>query len=245
MVMILDDEERLGENVQKIAVYKNDTGIAEKLEFLSRGEQLTIVPERTMEGLLKDLADKEVLLVLLDVDVNDAYCGDGLMLLGKIRKISRKPLIFISRQVSDAVKVAALSMGADDYISSDDNPLVIMARIKAQIRRYLQLTKICQNLSKIYSVDGLVIDDEQRKVTVDDREVKLTPIEYQILRLLVMEKGKVLSINQIYEDIWKMHAVDVDNTVAVHVRHIREKIELNPRKPRYLKVIWGTGYMVG
>ncbi|MBP5223869.1 MAG: winged helix-turn-helix transcriptional regulator, partial [Lachnospiraceae bacterium] len=94
-------------------------------------------------------------------------------------------------------------------------------------------------------IDGLEIDDNQRKVTVDGREVKLTPTEYQILRLLVKEKGKVLSINQIYEAIWKMHAVGVDNTIAVHIRHIREKIEQNPRQPKYLKVIWGTGYMVG
>ena len=151
----------------------------------------------------------------------------------------------IAQKMDETMKVSALSIGADDYVSADDNILVILARIKSQLRRYTQLTAICENLSQIYKVDGLEINDLQKRVIVDGKEVKLTPTEYEILKLLVMEKGKVLSIHQIYEDIWKMQAVDVDNTVAVHVRHIREKIELNPRKPRYLKVIWGTGYMVG
>ena len=157
------------------------------------------------------------------------------------------PIMVISSQMNETAKVAALSIGADDYVSADDNPLVIMARIKSQLLRYLQLTRFysTKNFDQKYRVDGLEIDDVQRKVTVEGREVKLTPTEYQILKLLVMKRGKVLSIPQIYEDIWKMQAVDVDNTVAVHVRHIREKIELNPRNPKYLKVIWGTGYMVG
>ena len=231
--------------MQRIATYDNSTGIAEKLEFLCRGEQFSLVREPSMERLIDDAKSGRVQMILLDVAVEEGGWGKGLLMIAGIRSQCSVPLIVISRQISETVKVAALSVGADDYVSADDNPLVIMARIKAQLRRYLQLTNIYKNLNKIYRVDGLEIDDGKRKVTVEGREVRLTPIEYQILKLLVMEKGRVLSIDQIYEDIWKMQAVDVDNTVAVHVRHIREKIEQNPRKPKYLKVIWGTGYMVG
>jgi len=120
-----------------------------------------------------------------------------------------------------------------------------LARVKCQLHRYLALSKICDNIEHIYKVDRLEIDDITRKVTVEDREVKLTPIEYKILKLLVMEQGKVLSIPEIYRAIWKMHPVGAENTIAVHIRHIREKIEENPKNPRYLKVVWGTGYKVG
>jgi len=231
--------------MQKIAVFNNATGIAERLELLCRGEQISIVKEPTVECLLKDVKGKTVSMILLDIFEDERDWGEGLMLISKIRGTCRMPIMVVSRQLADATKVMALSMGADDYVSADDNPLVLLARIKSQLRRYLQLTDLRRNRSLTYRVDGLEIDDVQRKVTVEGKEVKLTPIEYQILKLLVMEKGKVISIHQIYEDIWKMQAVDVDNTVAVHVRHIREKIEQNPRKPKYLKVIWGTGYMVG
>lgn len=231
--------------MQRIAVYQNESGVAEKLELLCRGEQISIVRERSEKALLEDIRNRDVQMVLLDGAGDAKGWSEGLMMIANLRKQSRLPIMVVAKQINETIKVAALSIGADDYVPADDNPLVILARIKSQLRRYTQLTAICKNLSKIYKVDGLEIDDEQRKVTVDGREVRLTPTEYEILKLLVMEKGKVLSIHQIYEDIWKMQAVDVDNTVAVHVRHIREKIELNPRKPRYLKVIWGTGYMVG
>ena len=233
--------------MQKIAVYQNMSGIAGKLEFLCRSEQIAMVREYTQAQLLSDVKSREVQLVLLDVSVEDKGWGEGVLLLAEMRRQCQVPIMVISSQMNETAKVAALSIGADDYVSADDNPLVIMARIKSQLRRYLQLTRFygTKNFDQKYRVDGLEIDDVQRKVTVEGREVKLTPTEYQILKLLVMKRGKVLSIPQIYEDIWKMQAVDVDNTVAVHVRHIREKIELNPRNPKYLKVIWGTGYMVG
>ena len=125
------------------------------------------------------------------------------------------------------------------------NPLELLARIKSQLRRYTQLVNMCANIDKIYQVDDLVIDDNTRQVFVDHKEVRLTPIEYKILKLLVQERGKVLSIAQIYEAIWHMQAIGADNTIAVHIRHIREKIERNPKEPRYLKVVWGTGYKVG
>ena len=132
-----------------------------------------------------------------------------------------------------------------DYVTADCNPLELLARIKSQLRRYIQLVNLCANIDRIYKVDELVIDDIQRKVTVEGRNVRLTPIEYKILRLLVQQKGKVFSNSQIYENIWHMQAIGADNTIAVHIRHIREKIEKNPKDPRYLKVVWGNGYKVG
>ena len=147
--------------------------------------------------------------------------------------------------VGETAKIMALNAGADDYVTVGYNPLELLARVKSQLRRYTQLVNLCESIDSIYRVDGLEINDRNRTVTVEGREVKMTPIEYKILRLLVQERGKVLSISQIYESIWHMQAIGADNTIAVHIRHIREKIESNPKEPRYLKVVWGTGYKVG
>ena len=150
----------------------------------------------------------------------------------------------VSGQMSETAKIMMLNAGADDYVTSDCNPMELLARVKCQLRRYMQLAgkkpEEC-----IYKIDELEIDDSQKKVTVEGREVRLTPIEYKILRLLAKEKGRVWSIDQIYETIWHMQAIGADNTIAVHIRHIREKIESNPAQPRYLKVVWGTGYKIG
>jgi DNA-binding response OmpR family regulator len=154
-------------------------------------------------------------------------------------------MIIISGQTAETAKIMALNAGADDYVTEGCNPLVLLARIKSQLRRYRQLTDENDRIAGIYRIDGLEINDTTREVSVDGRDVRLTPIEYNILKLLVQERGKVISIDRIYETIWHMRAVGADNTVAVHVRHIREKIESNPKEPRYLKVVWGTGYRVG
>ena len=156
--------------------------------------------------------------------------------------VSEKPVT--ARQAVED-KVEGLTIGADDYVTVGYNPLELLARVKSQLRRYTQLVNLCESIDSIYRVDGLEINDRNRTVTVEGREVKMTPIEYKILRLLVQERGKVLSISQIYESIWHMQAIGADNTIAVHIRHIREKIESNPKEPRYLKVVWGTGYKVG
>ena len=136
-------------------------------------------------------------------------------------------------------------MGADDYVTKPFNPLELVARVKSQLRRYTQLGSTVSGESQaVYEVGGLSINDDLKEVTVDGELVKLTPIEYNILLLLVKNQGKVFSIDQIYENIWNEDAIGVDNTVAVHIRHIREKIEINPKEPRYLKVVWGVGYKV-
>ena len=155
------------------------------------------------------------------------------------------PIIILSAKSEDADKILGLNVGADDYVTKPFNPLELVARVKSQLRRYMKLggTAGVENKS-VYSTGGLSIDDDLKQVTVDGEIVRLTPIEYNILLLLVKNQGKVFSIDQIYENIWNEDAIGVDNTVAVHIRHIREKIEINPKDPRYLKVVWGVGYKV-
>ncbi len=183
--------------------------------------------------------------MLVDIELNDKGWDKGIEMIAGLRRRSSIPLIVVSAQSAETAKIMALEAGADDYVTSDCNPLEILARIKSQLRRYTQLVNMCANIDRVYRVDELVIDDMQRKVTVEGRSVRLTPIEYKILRLLAQQRGKVFSNSQIYEKIWNMQAIGADNTIAVHIRHIREKIEKNPKEPRYLKVVWGNGYKVG
>ena len=155
------------------------------------------------------------------------------------------PIIILSAKSEDADKILGLNVGADDYMTKPFNPLELTARVKSQLRRYTQLGSTVEKENQaVYTVGGLMIDDDQKEITVDGEPVKLTPIEYNILLLLVKNQGKVFSIDQIYENIWNEEAIGADNTVAVHIRHIREKIEINPKEPRYLKVVWGVGYKI-
>lgn len=231
--------------MKKVLVYNNQTGIAEKMEPLLAGEGLQMVTAADVEQLRGLLEDKEIQLMLVDVELGGKGWDKGIELIAGLRESSSIPLIVVSRQSAETAKIMALEAGADDYVVADCNPLELLARVKSQIRRYIQLVNMCVNIDRIYKVDGLVIDDIQRRVTVDGRSVRLTPIEYKILRLLVQQKGHVLSNRQIYENIWNMQAIGAENTIAVHICHIREKIESNPREPRYLKVVWGNGYKVG
>lgn len=170
---------------------------------------------------------------------------DGIHVILKIREKNALPIIILSARSGELDKINALNAGADDYVTKPCSLLELVARVKSQLRRYVQLKNMTEEIRHIYQVDGLLIDDDSRTVSVDGREVKLTPIEYQILMLLTKDRGKVYSNEQIYENIWHMRAIGADNTIAVHIRHIREKIENNPKKPRYLKLVWGTGYKVG
>lgn len=170
---------------------------------------------------------------------------DGIRATLKIREKHNIPIIILSAKSEDADKILGLNIGADDYITKPFNPLELVARVKSHLRRYMQLgSTTIKESEAIYTVGGLAINDDLKEVTVYGEQVKLTPIEYNILLLLVKHQGKVFSIDQIYENIWNENAVGVDNTVAVHIRHIREKIEINPKEPRYLKVVWGVGYKI-
>ena len=230
---------------KKILIYNNTTGIADRIEPLLMGEKMEVLVAESAADLERKLQKKEIHLLLVDLELEDKGWDKGIEMIATLRAKSRIPLIVVSGQSAETAKVMALEAGADDYVMADCNPLELLARIKSQLRRYTQLVNVRESIDRIYQVDGLVVDDIQRTVTVDGKNVRLTPIEYKMLRFLVQQQGKVFSNSQIYENIWNMEAFGADNTIAVHVRHIREKIESNPRQPRYLKVVWGNGYKVG
>ena len=230
---------------KNILVYNNHTGIVKTMEPLFAGEGFHVMVAEEFEEMLNKLKTQNIHLLLTDVNIAGKGLVKGIEIIAQIRKQSSVPIMVVSANGGEHAKIMALNAGADDYVTIGCSPLEILARIKSQLRRYTQLVSVCANIDRIYWVGELIIDDTRRKVSVDGKDVKLTPIEYKILRLLVQERGKVLSITQIYESIWHMQAIGADNTIAVHIRHIREKIERNPKDPHYLKVVWGTGYKVG
>ncbi len=169
---------------------------------------------------------------------------DGIHATLKIREYSSIPIIILSAKSEDMDKILGLNVGADDYVTKPFNPLELIARVKSNLRRYTKLGSLNTDDNAVFRIGGLSINDDTKEVSVDGEPVKLTPIEYSILLLLAKNPGRVFSINQIYENIWNEEAIGADNTVAVHIRHIREKIEINPKDPRYLKVVWGVGYKI-
>ena len=210
-----------------------------------KSEGFRVVMADCFEQLKSCLKLAGIHLLITDMVREKQDTFAGVDWIRRIRELSNAPLMILSETQDESLKIMAFDAGADDYVAASCNPLEILARVKAHIRRYLQLISICSGYSKVYRIDALVLDDNTRKVTVNQMEVRLTPIEYKILRLLIQERGKVLSNSQIYESIWNMTPIGADNTVAVHIRHIREKIEKNPKEPQYLKVVWGNGYKVG
>lgn len=228
--------------MNNILIWNEDKHSVDVLYTLLLSEGFHVIQAQAREEIRGLIEEQDIHLLLTDIESHD---GDGIQMIRNIRSGSSIPILVFSKNGEESVKIAALNAGADDYVTLPCNPLELLARVKSQIRRYTQLANLCENINRIYRVDDLEIDDIKRKVIVRGAEVYLTPIEYKILRLLVKEKGHVLSIDQIYEAIWNMQAIGADNTIAVHIRHIREKIEQNPKEPHYLKVVWGTGYKVG
>lgn len=225
-----------------VLVCDDDREIVEAIEIYLSQEEYKVLKAYDGEEALKVLDREKVDLLIIDVMMPKL---DGIRATLKIREKKNMPIIILSAKSEDADKILGLNVGADDYMTKPFNPLELTARVKSQLRRYTQLgSTIDKSNQAVYAVGGLSIDDEQKEVTVDGEPVRLTPIEYNILLLLVKNQGKVFSIDQIYESIWNEDAIGVDNTVAVHIRHIREKIEINPKEPRYLKVVWGVGYKI-
>ena len=226
----------------KILVCDDDKDIVEAIDIYLTQEGYEVLKAYDGDEAIKVLKRNEVDLLIMDVMMSRL---DGIRATLKIRENMSLPIIILSAKSEDADKILGLNIGADDYMTKPFNPLELVARVKSQLRRYTQLgsTARSDNQSE-FRTGGLVIRDDLKEVTVDGEKVKLTPIEYNILLLLVKNQGKVFSINQIYENIWNEEAIGADNTVAVHIRHIREKIEINPKEPRYLKVLWGVGYKV-
>ena len=223
-----------------ILVCDDDKEIVDAIEIYLLQEGYKVEKAYYGEQALEILHNKKIDLMVIDVMMPKL---DGIRATFQVRKTSSIPIIILSAKTEDAYKILGLNVGADDYVTKPFNPLELVARVKSQLRRYTTLSSSVQG-ETTYEAGGLVINDDLKKVTVDGEEVKLTPIEYNILLLLMKNKGKVYSISQIYEEIWNEEAIGADNTVAVHIRHIREKIEINPKEPRYLKVVWGVGYKI-
>jgi DNA-binding response OmpR family regulator len=224
-----------------ILVCDDDHEIVDAIEIYLLQEGFDVFKAYDGMEALEILKNNDIQLLIIDVMMPKL---DGIHAVMKIRETSSIPIIILSAKTEDSDKILGLNVGADDYLPKPFNPLELVARVKSQLRRYTKLGNMALESQTIYSVGGLVINDDTKEVTVDDEPVKLTPIEYNILLLLVKNQGRVFSIDQIYEKIWNEQAFGADNTVAVHIRHIREKIEINPREPRYLKVVWGVGYKV-
>lgn len=224
-----------------ILVCDDDKEIVEAIEIYLLQEGYHIFKAYDGEQAIEILKKEVVHLLIIDVMMPKL---DGIHATLKIREYSSIPIIILSAKSEDADKILGLNIGADDYVTKPFNPLELVARVKSHLRRYTSLGNLNADNNSMYTVGGLVINDETKEVSVDGETVRLTPIEYNILLLLVKNQGRVFSINQIYESIWNEDAIGADNTVAVHIRHIREKIEINPREPRYLKVVWGVGYKI-
>ena len=228
--------------IYNILVCDDDKEIVEAIEIYLSQEGYHILKAYDGIEALEVLEKEEVNLLILDVMMPRL---DGIRATLKIREKNSIPIIILSAKSEDADKILGLNIGADDYVTKPFNPLELVARVKSQLRRYNQLGgSKKENEDTVYETGGLRINDDLKEVTVDGEPVKLTPIEYNILLLLMKNQGRVFSINQIYESIWNEDAIGADNTVAVHIRHIREKIEINPKEPRYLKVVWGVGYKI-
>lgn len=222
-VLVCDDEKDI---VSALKIYLTSEGY-QVFEAYNGREALEIMNRETMHLVLMDIMMPEM---------------DGIQAMVKIREFSNVPVILLTAKSEDTDKILGLTVGADDYITKPFNPVELQARVKSQIRRYMLLGSGNQQMEAKFSIGGIEMDDRAKEVTLDGEIVNLTRTEYDILKLLMEHPGEVYSPNQIYESVWKEDAFGTENTVAVHIRHLREKIEYNPAEPRYLKVVWGRGY---
>ena len=225
-----------------ILVCDDDKEIVKAIEIYLSKEGYNVLKAYDGNECLKVINNNTIHLVILDIMMPKK---DGIETLNEIRKNSSIPVIMLSAKSEDEDKINGLNLGADDYVTKPFNPLELIARVNSGIRRYTKLGSADEKEGKkIYKSGDLIIDDDLKKVTVDGKEVKLTPTEYNILKFLLKNKGIVYSIEQIYENVWDDEAYAAENIIAVHIRHIREKIEINPKEPKYLKVISGIGYKI-
>ncbi|GAA3406800.1 response regulator transcription factor [Paenibacillus hodogayensis] len=223
-----------------VLVVDDDAEIVEAISIYLKKEYLNVYAAFNGLEALQVLDKQEIHLIVLDVMMPKL---DGIEATLRIRESRNIPILIVSAKTEDADKIIGLNAGADDYISKPFNPLELTARVRSQLRRYTRLGDY-KPTDEVISIRGLVLNKNMRTITVDDEEVRLTATEYKILELLMEHKGRVFSIDEIYEKVWKEPNFNGENTVAVHVRRIREKIEINPREPKYLKVVWGIGYKI-
>ncbi len=228
--------------MSRVLICDDEKAIVDAIEiYLTQEGYETLRAENGMEALKLLRGNEDIQLVILDVMMP---VMDGIAALKHIREFSAVPVLMLSAKSEDVDKIAGLTHGADDYVTKPFSPMELLARVRSQIRRYTLLggERGVQNADKRLKNGGLELDDEKKQVFVDGEEVRLTPMEFLILKLLMENPGVVFSASRIYETVWKEDAFSSDNTVAVHIRHLREKIEINPREPRYIKVVWGVGY---
>ena len=223
-----------------ILVCDDDKEIAGAIEIYLRNEGYQVFKAYDGVQALDIVDNQKIHLIIMDIMMPKM---DGVQATMKIREEKNIPIIMLSAKSEDYDKITGLNVGADDYVTKPFNPLELIARVKSNLRRYVDLGRL-EKKSGVYKSGGLVVDDEEKTVTVDGEEVAVTPTEFGILKLLVKDAGRVYSMDQIYEAVWKEPAYNPENTVAVHIRRIREKIEINPKDPRYLKVVWGIGYKI-
>jgi len=223
-----------------ILVVDDDRDIVESIAIFLANENYNIL--KAYDGLeaIEILNDNEVHLMILDIMMPKL---DGIKTLIKLRESKNIPVILLSAKSEDTDKIFGLAAGADDYITKPFNPSELVARVKSQIRRYTMLGSIEKEKDEII-IEGLCVNVRKKTVTVDGEDVRLTPIEFKILELLAQNRGKVFSTEDVYRNVWNEENVVYDNTIAVHIRHIREKIEINPKEPKYIKVVWGIGYKI-
>ena len=225
-----------------ILVVDDDKEIVESIEIYLRNEGYKVF--KAYDGLeaLDILTNEEIHLILMDIMMPKL---DGIKATIKIRQERNIPIILVSAKGEDTDKILGLNIGADDYITKPFNLLELIARVKSNLRRYMNFGNFNNETREdVLRSGGLELNTSTKEVKVDGNQVKVTPIEYRILELLLRNKGRVFSIDEIYEKVWKEESFNVENTVAVHIRRIREKIEINPKEPRYLKVVWGIGYKI-
>ncbi|CAH0344941.1 response regulator transcription factor [Bacillus sp. CECT 9360] len=221
-----------------VLVVDDEKEIRDAIEIYLKNEGITVIKASDGIEAIERLEEQAVHLIILDIMMPRM---DGISTTFKIREQKNIPIIILSAKSEDSDKVLGLQVGADDYVTKPFNPLELIARVKSQLRRYVTLGTYEGN-NKLINLNGLTLDKESKEVAIHGEAVKLTPIEYKIVVLLMSHPGRVFSINEIYERVWKEPCYNAENTVAVHIRKIREKIEIDPKNPRYLKVVWGIGY---
>lgn len=221
-----------------ILIVDDEQDIVSALEIYLKPEGYTILKANDGAQALRTIQENHVDLVLMDVMMPNM---NGIIATSKIRETSNVPVIFLTAKSEDTDMILGLNIGGDDYITKPFNPAEVIARVRSQLRRYTLLGgKV--DTKKLLCNGGVEMDDEEKIVKVDGERISLTPVEYDILKLLLENPGKVFSSNEIYQKIWNEPFINGENTVAVHIRHLREKIEINPSDPRYIKVVWGRGY---
>ncbi|HBI03777.1 MAG TPA: DNA-binding response regulator [Paenibacillaceae bacterium] len=225
-------------NGYNVLVVDDEKEIRDAIEIYLKNEGITVIKAQDGIEAIEKLNEHEIHLILLDIMMPRL---DGISATFKIRETKNIPIIILSAKSEDTDKILGLQIGADDYVTKPFNPMELLARVKSQLRRYVSLGTY-EGIKKVIDLNGLTLDPTAKEVKAHGEVVKLTPIEYKIVELLMTNAGRVFSINEIYERVWKEPGFNAENTVAVHIRKIREKIEIDPKNPRYLKVVWGIGY---